>query len=582
MVLSAIFAFAGMTFAATENNDVPTDDITEPSSAMEVLNVWINGEEVTGYDHTAPVGSQIKFHVPNAEYISYWWEVPSGESHANSAPHPGNTDQWDSCSVLGNYKFGVVAFQNYDDNNDETTIIKRFDVINVKVYDPNPLGDIRVSSSNGQRVPHNPYSTDEHIIGGFTEIPQGCNLNIKSVNAGEYKVTLTALNELGSTDFTQENYRTTTTYYGENVTLPQNAQGYWKIEVEAQHAEHEGIYVFQNYVGYFHVGDEATTQIVYKLVTSQEEIAEGEEYIVCAATTDKAMMFSTEDKNNKAAGEVDVEGCFIYPPTVDYETITLCDSQFTTDGGEMMYLLEVNNGYLVAAGNPEASKNQNYMRTTTMPGSSAGATVKFIAGENDEQGHVEITFDKVPTGTKAGKYMMYNPQSKIFACYTVTTNKGYEHLRLFKRMEAEIVELPTMMVNGAEVADFSNIEFDGTTATVRFECKENHTVYHKLYRQQVEESDVMRVKAADFVEYTDEITVNKGDCLDFYTVNPEGLRSEVATMVFGAGTSGIATVEAANATSVWYNLQGVRVAAPQKGGIYVKVADGKAVKVIAD
>lgn len=53
------------------------------------------------------------------------------------------------------------------------------------------------------------------------------------------------------------------------------------------------------------------------------------------------------------------------------------------------------------------------------------------------------------------------------------------------------------------------------------------------------------------------------------------------TLVLTAG-SGVAELEAEAGEAVYYNLQGVKVNAPVKGGVYVKVLGGKSVKVLGN
>ncbi|WP_439711514.1 hypothetical protein, partial [Duncaniella muris] len=59
-----------------------------------------------------------------------------------------------------------------------------------------------------------------------------------------------------------------------------------------------------------------------------------------------------------------------------------------------------------------------------------------------------------------------------------------------------------------------------------------------------------------------------------------GLKSDVKT-VNVSNTVGIEGIAAEDGETVWFNLQGVRVTEPQHG-IYVRVAGGKAAKVVME
>lgn len=94
------------------------------------------------------------------------------------------------------------------------------------------------------------------------------------------------------------------------------------------------------------------------------------------------------------------------------------------------------------------------------------------------------------------------------------------------------------------------------------------------------------VEVADEGETTIDLGFNNGTNLkmakDFEgTITFTITGNEQATLTFEpSGTTGVEGIDAENGEAVFFNLQGVKVVNPEKGGIYIKVVNGKAEKVV--
>ena len=149
---------------------------------------------------------------------------------------------------------------------------------------------------------------------------------------------------------------------------------------------------------------------------------------------------------------------------------------------------------------------------------------------------------------------------------------------------------PEVKINGDTVSDNANVN-DGK---LTFEVPEGIAVYYRIDPNNTPSGDDpvnAPAKAAPatmdndgkvYTLYTGEVKLESGSHTVSYFAYDEatGLKSEVKTINV-SNTTGIEGVAAEDGAVEWFNLQGVRVAEPQQG-IYVRVANGKAAKVVVE
>lgn len=333
-------------------------------------------------------------------------------------------------------------------------------------------------------------------------------------------------------------------------------------------------------------------EYVYKLVTGQEEIAAGGEYVICASATDRAM--AAQNANNRKSEEVTIENNEIWTLPEAVQIVKLSNSN-AVEGSFDMQVGETEDGtpqYLYAAGNPANDKNQNYLRTTTSVGESSAAAISI-----DANNIVKIDFSKA-TG-KQGRYMQYNGMTSgtttnsLFACYVKEqTNAGYEHMRLFKK-----TELPG-------VPEYDEYVDDDTKVAIKIIKGQLHVVVSEFDAEGNEVTEEVvsaaSAKAASYVSeptwtnpvVTDEngmylisLPQTSGNYITIKAKNElNGYHSEeLVKHVDAAGNilSGVDAVmaEDADAPVEYFNMQGMRVEAGQPG-IYVRRQGGKVAKVV--
>ena len=149
---------------------------------------------------------------------------------------------------------------------------------------------------------------------------------------------------------------------------------------------------------------------------------------------------------------------------------------------------------------------------------------------------------------------------------------------------------PEVKINGETVSDNANVN-DGK---LTFEVPEGIAVYYRIDPNNTPSGDDSAnapAKAASatmdndgkvYTLYTGEVKLESGSHTVSYFAYDEatGLKSEVKTINV-SNTTGIEGIAAEDGAVEWFNLQGVRVAEPQQG-IYVRVANGKAAKVVVE
>ena len=172
----------------------------------------------------------------------------------------------------------------------------------------------------------------------------------------------------------------------------------------------------------------------------------------------------------------------------------------------------------------------------------------------------------------------------------VTAFNGNVSLYVAKYAAVPAPAAPEVKINGDTVSDNANVN-DGK---LTFEVPEGIAVYYRIDPNNTPSGDDpvnAPAKAAPatmdndgkvYTLYTGEVKLESGSHTVSYFAYDEatGLKSEVKTINV-SNTTGIEGIAVEDGAAEWFNLQGVRVAEPQQG-IYVRVANGKAAKVVVE
>lgn len=146
----------------------------------------------------------------------------------------------------------------------------------------------------------------------------------------------------------------------------------------------------------------------------------------------------------------------------------------------------------------------------------------------------------------------------------------------------------TVAINGEPVDHNKSFSAgEGRAAHVVFTVPEGYTLWYKFTATAAEaaEGDAnAEVNAEGFTKYVgpEVLIVNPGK-LEYYTVdNATEAKSAVSFIDILQATTGISDIiaDGEEGEATYYNLQGVRVDNPEQGRIYIRVAGGKASKVV--
>ena len=178
----------------------------------------------------------------------------------------------------------------------------------------------------------------------------------------------------------------------------------------------------------------------YALVTSNDQLEAGKEYIIVGkySTSDTYFaMSTTQNENNRGIVGITVSG--------DIATISSSDVQvITLEGSSKGWYFKAGNGYLYAA-----SSGSNWLRTEEEADDNAKAIIDIASN-----GNATIEFQ----GANKRNLLRFNSNNSIFSCY----GSGQLPVQLYKKVEAtpEVINV-TLSASGissychANALDFS-------------------------------------------------------------------------------------------------------------------------------
>jgi tellurite resistance protein len=319
----------------------------------------------------------------------------------------------------------------------------------------------------------------------------------------------------------------------------------------------------------------------WMLVTSADELVAGQEYLICAASSDQAIS-TTQNGSNRSATDVTITDNTISAISADVQVITLSESTSVAGAFNLGVGLDANGNqqYLYAAGNASASSKDNKLGTTTNVSDLTAATI--TVGET-----ISIEYTKATNNT--GKYMYYNTNKSgstsnpIFSCYVnKQTNANFELLRIFKHQTIAIPTTPTygdttssdnkkQLTFVSAVGDLYTIEteYDSNGQEVTSDASEVRSLVARKAA-----ADEWQYAAAQGETYTVAAPTTAGNYIQIQAKSVyNGISSDVTTVNLSvdgpiSGIEGIAA-DSQNAPVEYYTLQGVRVNNPGTG-LYIR------------
>jgi len=335
----------------------------------------------------------------------------------------------------------------------------------------------------------------------------------------------------------------------------------------------------------------------YALVTSNDQLEAGKEYIIVGkySTFDTYFaMSTTQNENNRGIVGITVSG--------DIATISSSDVQvITLEGSSEGWYFRVGNGYLYAA-----SSEKNYLRTETTKDDNAKATIEISNG-ND----ATIVFQ----GNFTHNNLRFNNGQELFSCYLPSSSmlpvQLYKKKPVSETVRISDVGWATYVTNNA--LDFSGRGVKAYIIEPACIFKDKHEIglteiskvpkgtailingsensYEIPTISNFELSNDNALRASDgSVEGNGKIYVlnQVNGTVGFYPLNngkklsagkayldmtnylSESSDDVKSFFSFGNETvDAISKMDAEEGLGVLYNLNGQRVAAPLKGGIYI-------------
>lgn len=157
----------------------------------------------------------------------------------------------------------------------------------------------------------------------------------------------------------------------------------------------------------------------------------------------------------------------------------------------------------------------------------------------------------------------------------------------YAKVAPEEIEAPRVFIDEVEVTDFETaVNLDGDKKTVRIQAAdESHHIFYKhvpssagaaRFNETATEDGFTHVKGNSA-----EVTVDANGELHIYAQHPDnGLKSRSVVLTFTGDSTGIDEIGVeGEKAGAWFDLQGRRVAAPAKGGVYIRRQGSKVVKM---
>lgn len=398
----------------------------------------------------------------------------------------------------------------------------------------------------GNEVPKMPVVSFGDVTAennGEYEVVDGTEVSVTSVGADYLLVTNT-------TDLTEEKIE------GSTYSFAVNADDMWEFTGVNEAGSSETFTVT-----FTAVPAPKTGGVVYTLVKSASELIAGETYTIACAEKNMAMSNAIEENFRPQTGVEIVNGKFEANNSI---------LAFTLEGEAGNWNMKTVNYGNDANGNGYfdlSTTAKNYLVVTDTPRAWS------ITIDDSNNAVIKSAWDATTT-----RYIKYNASATRFATYT----SGQADVQLYR----EEVVAPAIYLNGEQLQAGATPELKAGDKIVIRGHEANELHYKML-------NSAMRAPSAnldgwfkhDSNEYEYEVPEgfeNESISLAAKAVN-NGKESAPVQFVVSEGTmTGVAGVEAeaAEAQTEWFTLQGVRVAAPEEGGLYIRRQGSKVEKVV--
>lgn len=392
----------------------------------------------------------------------------------------------------------------------------------------------------GNEVPEMPVVSFGDVTAennGKYEVVEGTEVSVTSAGADYLLVTNT-------TGLTKERIE------GNTYSFAVNADDIWEFTGVNEAGSSETFTV-----SFTAVPAPKTGGVVYTLVKSASELVAGETYTIACAEVNKAMSNASQEK---------------YRQIVD---VNIVKGSFEATNDVLAFTLEKNSDKWNIA-------TLNYAGTDGYFNLSSSAADFKIT---DTATGYDVTIDEnsnvnIASGSRTIKY---NSGSPRFAMYLSSFSQG-EAVQLYR----EEVVAPGIYFNGEQLEAGASPELKaGDKIVIRgHEANELHyKLLNSAMRAPSANLDGWYMSDSNEFEYeVPEGFENMSISLAAKAVN-NGKESAPVQFVVSEGTmTGVAGVEAeaAEAQTEWFTLQGVRVAAPAEGGLYIRRQGYKVEKVV--
>lgn len=202
--------------------------------------------------------------------------------------------------------------------------------------------------------------------------------------------------------------------------------------------------------------------------------------------------------------------------------------------------------------------------------------VNFAAATPDDKQNFTGTVDETSlkfynqmtlASVEAGTYDV----TLIVSTYT----KGATEIQTPNQLQpieyAAVPTAPKVIIDDAEVDTDTGYELQGHDVVVYLTAQEGATIWYKFTAVNTDQNEAATMSEDGFSEYPAEgITIGQLGTLEYYS-ELNGRTSAIASLQFKGIPTGINEIEAqTGAGTEWFDLSGRRVAAPSKGGIYIK------------
>lgn len=401
------------------------------------------------------------------------------------------------------------------------------------------------AAENAEMIGYSVENASGVVVSSDDVIGSSCTWTAN--NEGEYIVSITAL--LGSS--------TKTAVYQATVTPKPSAPIItdWTLVTSKEQFNAEYEYVITCTGTYKYLQETYN----FSMAMAQSQITTGSYDMLSVVTGDDFKI--VDDKISVLGSDAAI---FTLEPTSEADKYYFKSTVTDTDG---------NYKYLYCSANKKSTLSADNKTAFTLTVDSKGNTTMVTKYTSSENG-----------------YMAGNPNSgnnQRFATYKdapSATSGNRLPIQIFHKTKE--IEAPRVFIDEVEVTDFETaVNLDGDKKTVRIQAAdESHHIFYKHVPSSAGAARFNETANEDGFTHVEgnsaEVTVDTNGELHIYAQHPDnGLKSRSVVLTFTGDSTGIDEIGVeGEKAGAWFDLQGRRVAAPAKGGVYIRRQGSKVVK----